>query len=449
VPTTTPHNMGQLNTLRDKLTALLGPLNLGPSTLTFIMSGNVPATRLDVHSELARLEDNYLAKVPELARPIMDRLREIDVDLVPLTPEQRTARIAEMEASLLHVRTAVYKLRYLFETGLPIGNDWRAIKQELEASITPFRQLSRDVDTWVRNLNLGRTATGQPGGVPGGVPHKPGPQPKDEEPKPLTPEQKTKLREEMERRRHLPFAEQLRLSLQDYEAMAGIYRKLHPKPEPAQKPEDVDIAPEEFEVDDDGRARTDRWGRPIKKEKPPTTPEEFARREQETDKKFDSAQERWVRRVVNKLDSMSKFTRLNHLLEADEPFGIFLASLVVTKYTAGKLALQAVRQAKGVIGARTGTGYLVIRNVPVIGVRHGEDPQPAMKILSESTSRVLDKQRRWARFWFVASTRRYYEGHDYYVLWPKTLGDDVHKLHVEQWDFNLRDQSNADAGTKE
>jgi len=25
----------------------------------------------------------------------------------------------------------------------------------------------------------------------------------------------------------------------------------------------------------------------------------------------------------------------------------------------------------------------------------------------------------------------------------------VHKLHVEQWDFNLRDQSNADAGTKE
>ena len=90
-----------------------------------------------------------------------------------------------------------------------------------------------------------------------------------------------------------------------------------------------------------------------------------------------------------------------------------------------------------------------MRNLPVLGVTHGADPQTALQFLQESTSRILDKQRRWARFWFVCSTPPLYRGgHDYYLLWPKSLGDDVHKGHFTQWQFNLADTGNADAGTQ-
>jgi hypothetical protein len=214
------------------------------------------------------------------------------------------------------------------------------------------------------------------------------------------------------------------------------------------KPSEVDLPAEEYETDDEGNIKEDRWGRPLKKIRIPTTPEEFAQQEGESEKKFEEAQRRWVSKVVNKLDSMSKFTRLNHLLEADDPFGIFLGSIVATKYKFGSIALKSIHQTKGVIGKTSG-GYLIMRNIPVLGVRHGDDPQTALHFFQESTSRVLDKPRRWARFWFICSTPALYRaGHDYYLLWPKSLADDVHKGHFTQWQFNLSDNANADAGTQ-
>ena len=458
MPITTNPLISELSSFRDRFTELLAAITSGPAILRYIMSPSTPATRRDVHDELAKLEQSYLVTVPRLVETLTHKMEHLDAVLIPWSPDQRHAVSQAWQQQADHTKTAIHKLRYMFELGGPLA-DWRAIARELEVSASPFREFARNVDGWLRNLHLGRRADGTPANAAGGIGTKapPPPSPKttpptvEEDSKVLTPEQKKQLREEIERRRHLPFAEQLKLTMHEYEAMSELFRRTHPAPKPPKpgedKPADVDLPPDDYETNDDGVIKKDHWGRPIKKVHIPTTPEEFVRQEEAGDRRFEDAQQRWVRKVINKLDTMSKFTRLNKLLETDEPFGIFLSSIVATKYKFGSLALKAIHKAKGVIGKTSG-GYLIMRNLPVLGVTHQDDPQLALKFLQESTSRILDKQRRWARFWFICSVPLYRGGHDYYLLWPKSLVDDVHKGYFVQWQFNLTDTGNADAGTQ-
>lgn len=444
----TKEMISALTEYRNRFTELLGAVSGGPAILQFIMSPTTPATRRDIHAELARLEQTYLVTVPKLVETLSHKLTGSLTDLVggivPLTHEQAKAVATTWQQSVEHAKVAIYKLRYMFEIGGPLA-DWRAISRELDASASPYRDFSRNLDTWLRNVHLGRHPDGTPANMPGGVDKKPAPAPEFRD---LTSDQRKQLKEEIERRRHLPFAEQLRLTMQDYEAMSTLFKKQHPEEAKAQKKrEDEELPADEYETDDEGNIKEDRWGRPLKKVRIPTTPEEFLKQEREGDQKFENSQQKWVRKIITGLDTMSKSLRLNHLLETDEPFGIFLGSIVATKYQFGSLALKEIHKAKQVIGKTRG-GYLVMRNIPVLGVIHQDDPQIALKFLQESTSRVLDKQRRWARFWFICSPPYYKGGHDYYLLWPKSLADDIHKGHFTQWDFNMQDQSNADAGTQ-